>query len=166
MITVKQILTYFPNKSDDPAFFTSRLPIVYIQFIKPFLGADFYNEIKTQYNQDTLTTANDNFLREYLQPIIAHYAMYSTLSIRRAEPAANGVLQTLPEFGQNPTESQVGLATNNILAAAESLVKEAKSFLKDNASLYPLYKCTDKISGGFGTYLGYSNSQVFLDKNR
>ena len=58
MITVKQILAYFPNKSDDPAFFTSRLPIVYVQYIRPFLGASFYNELLSQYNTDTLTVAN------------------------------------------------------------------------------------------------------------
>lgn len=166
MITVKQILAYFPNKSDDPAYFTARLPIVYVQYIKPFLGKDFYNELLSQYNNDTLTTANREFLQDYLQPIIAHYAMFSTLSLRRAEPAASGITQSLPEFGQTPTQDQVGLSTTNILGAAESLVKHAKDFLKENASEYPLYKCTDKISGGYGTYLGYSNSQVYLDRNR
>lgn len=166
MITVKQILAYFPNKSDDPAFFTSRLPIVYVQYIRPFLGASFYNELLTQYNTDTLTVANKEFMQDYLQPIIAHYAMYSGLAIRRAEPAANGILQTLPEFGQSPTEAQVSLSTNAVLSAAESLVKYAKDFLRENANSYPLYSCTDKISGGFGLYLGDSNSQVFLDKNR
>ena len=166
MITVKQILAYFPNKSDDPAFFTSRLPIVYVQYIRPFLGKDFYNELLNQYNTDTLTAANKEFMQDYLQPIIAHYAMYSGLALRRSEPTANGILQSLPEFGQNPTQDQVALSTNAILSSAESLVKYAKDFLKENASDYPLYNCTDKISGGFGLYLGNSNSQVFLDKNR
>lgn len=166
MITVKQILAYFPNKSDDPAYFTSRLPIVYVQYIRPFLGKNFYNELLTQYNTDTLTAVNKEFMQDYLQPIIAHYAMYSGLALRRAEPTANGILQSLPEFGQNPTQDQVALSTNAILSSAESLVKYAKDFLKENASDYPLYRCTDKISGGFGLYLGDSNSQVFLDKNR
>lgn len=166
MITVKQILAYFPNKSDDPAFFTSRLPIIYVQYIRPFLGKDFYNELLSQYNTDTLTVVNKEFMQDYLQPIIAHYAMYSGLALRRAEPTANGILQSLPEFGQNPTQDQVALSTNAILSSAESLVKYAKDFLKENASDYPLYRCTDKISGGFGLYLGDSNSQVFLDKNR
>ena len=166
MITVRQILAYFPNKSDDPAFFTSRLPIVYVQYIRPFLGKDFYNELLSQYNTDTLTAVNKEFMQDYLQPIIAHYAMYSGLALRRAEPTANGILQSLPEFGQNPTQDQVALSTNAILSSAESLVKYAKDFLKENASDYPLYRCTDKISGGFGLYLGDSNSQVFLDKNR
>lgn len=166
MITVKQILAYFPNKSDDPAYFTARLPIVYVQYVKPFLGKEFYNELVSQYNADTLTTVNREFLQDYLQPIIAHYAMYSTLALRRAEPTASGIAQSLPEFGQTPTQEQVGLSTTTILAAAESLVKHAKDFLKENASDYPLYKCTDKISGGFGLYMGYSDSQVYLDRNR
>lgn len=166
MITVKQILTYFPRKSDDEALFTARLPIVYIQFIKPFLGEAFYNEIKTQYQADTLTTTNDTFLKEYLQPIIAHYAMYSTLALRRAEPSANGILAQLPEFGQDPTATEVGLSTNNILAAAESLVKEARNFLKCSNE-YPLYKCgTEDITGNIGIYLGESYNQVNMDKNR
>jgi hypothetical protein len=167
MITVKQILTYFPNKSDDPALFTSQLNIVYTMYIRPLLGKDFYNQLKTQYDSDTLSTDNDTFLREYLQPIIAHYTMFLTMPYRRAEPTANGVMQQLPELSVTPSEAQVGLSSKTMISTAELLVKVAKDYLRDNASLYPLYKCSEDISGGVGVFLGgYSNSQVFLDKNR
>jgi hypothetical protein len=143
------------------------LPIVYIKYIKPFLGDEFYDELSTQYNSDTLTAANDTFMRQYLQLIISHYAMYDTLALRRAEPSANGIMQQLPELSVSPSDSQVGLSTKNILSDAEALVKVAKDYLRKNASLYPLYKCSEDISGGVGVFLGgYSNSQVFLDKNR
>jgi hypothetical protein len=53
-----------------------------------------------------------------------------------------------------------------MISTAELLVKVAKDYLRDNASLYPLYKCSEDISGGVGVFLGgYSNSQVAKDKN-
>jgi hypothetical protein len=165
MITVKQILTYFPRKNDDDANFTGVLPIVYLTYIKPFLGATFYNELVSQYQADTLTTVNNTFLKDYLQPIIAYFAMYQSLALRRAEPSANGILQQLPEFGVTPTQEQVGLSTTTILNSANSLIKVAEDYLRDNASSYPLYKCGKDIKRNIPLYLGGGYSQVSLDKN-
>jgi hypothetical protein len=165
MITVKQILTYFPRKNDDDANFTGVMPIVYMTYIKPFLGTDFYNQLVSQYQSNTLTTDNNTFLKDYLQPIIAYLAMYQSLALRRAEPSANGILQQLPEFGQTPTQEQVGLSTTTILNSANSLIEVAKDYLTDNSSLYPLYKCGKDIKRSTPLYLGYGYNQVSLDKN-
>jgi hypothetical protein len=165
MISTDQILQYFPNKSYDEALLTARRELVETIYLRKFLGKDFFNELRAQYKSDTLTAENSEFLREYLQPLLAHYCMYDSLAYLQAQPRSNGLEFTLPEFGQKADKADVGLTVNKILATAESLVELAKEYLKDNASLYPLYKCGKDMKGYTGIVFYDSYSQVNLDKN-
>ena len=165
MITAEQIISLFPNGNYDPALLTTRLGGVYIMYIKPFLGTDFYNELVSQYNSDTLTINNQLFLSDYLQPIIAHYSMYDSLKLANATPTASGLMGSLPEFGRVPSDNDKSLSYNNILASGEAYVKAATDYLNDNPSLYPLWK-RKEIKGKTGLIFYGSNSQVSQDINR
>lgn len=165
MISVEQILQYFPNKTYDEALLTARKDLVQTIYLRKFLGKDFFEQLREQYNTDTLTAANDTFLKEYLQPLLAHYCMYDSLAYLQAQPRSNGMEFTLPEFGQKADKADVGLTVNKILATADMLVELAKEYLRDNASLYPLYSCGKDIKRYNGIVLYESYSQVNLDKN-
>lgn len=166
MISVDQILLYFPDKNYDEALLTARRELVEKIYLRKFLGKEFFDELKTQYNNDTLTADNNEFLKEYLQPLLAHYCMYDSLAYLQAPPRSNGMEFTLPEFGQKADKSDIGLTVNKILSTADGLVELAKEYLKDNASLYPLYNCGKDIKHYNGIVFTENYSQVSLDKNK
>jgi len=165
MITAEQILNWFPNQSYDPALLIRRVGIVEIIYIEKFLGTRFYTELKTQYDADTLTAVNKEFLRLYLQPLLAHYCMYDSLAMLQAQPRSNGMEFTLPEFGQRADKADVGLTVNKILSTADMLVERARVYLRENSNDYPLYSCGANIKSYNGIIFTDSNSQVYLDRN-
>lgn len=167
MITAEQILNWFPNQSYDPALLIRRVGIVELIYIEKFLGSAFYNQLKQQYEADTLkdNPANYTFVKNYIQPLLAHYCMYDSLAMLQAQPRSNGMEFTLPEFGQKADKADVGLTVNKILGTADMLVERAKVYLRENSSLYPLYSCGKDIKGYNGIIFTDSHSQVYLDRN-
>lgn len=62
--------------------------------IEPLLGKDKYNEIIDQIEADSVTVANDLFIKKYIHPIIAYYvkseAIYSVAyKLKNAETEVN-----------------------------------------------------------------------------
>ncbi len=81
------------------------------EYLIPYISRGLYDTLITQYNSDSLTTANDAIFT-YLQKALAHYAMYVAIPFINAKLANTGMhaqrsndgFQQLPQWRNNETK--------------------------------------------------------------
>ncbi len=113
-------------------------------YIKPTLGTDLYNEIKSQVKTNTVTNFNKLLLDEYIRPSIASISFFeaaprlqidiSDFGITTKEIAANEHLKRPASsdlVGKNETK---GERDGNLY------LTDLREYLFANATTYPLYK--------------------------
>ena len=118
------------------------------QYIRPFLGDDFYEEITDQVENTTLTADNTALLDNYLKPMLAHYVVYERLPMINDHISNSGTMSDFNEFSNASGNTGKGLVRNQMLADAGNFEEQADQFIKDeqedDSTKYPLYGCGER----------------------
>lgn len=134
---LKKIIPF--AKDIDAAYFAPLIIDNQITYIKPLLGADWYNEIITQASTSTLTVANKLILDDYVCRILA-YRVYADLILEihyQIENAGNRI-KTSPNSepaSDEAVESKKRHWENKIT----NLETEMKNYICDHITDYPIY---------------------------
>lgn len=134
-----------PNKTFDIAKFDPHITPAEIQHIKPFLGKDFYAAIVTQYKANTLTAVNQTLITNYLKPALAWFTFAKASIFMHVETRNGGFYVNASEFSQGATDKQRADIVTTILQNAEAILDEAKEYIEDNFTDYPLYYASENI---------------------
>ena len=72
LVTASEVVAQaFTNQATDLALISdSIIDIAELAHLKPELGLDMYEEIKTQNHNSTLTTANNTLLTDFIKPAL------------------------------------------------------------------------------------------------
>jgi len=137
--------TCLPNAQFDTNVFQPHIEPAELQYIKPFLGADFYDPLVVEYLAGTLTAANENLLANYLKPMLAWYVYAKASPFMHISTKSGGFFVNNSEFSQGASSQQRNELYVVIIQNAEALADKAKKFIEDNATLYPLYEVGGNI---------------------
>lgn len=142
--------------------------------LQEILGAEFYNEINTQYavTNDTFTTANAALYEDYLKDYLAWQAYYIFLGFSQSDSTPTGE--------RSFTDENSVLLADVALSAKERTVKARAQRYKDRIINYlrlqqtilvtnfPLWKDCKKVDFGFGISCierdSYEDSLISIDK--
>ena len=82
-VTASEVIsTSFTNQSTDTALISDAiLEIAELAHIKPELGLDMFEELKTQSHNSTLTTANSDLLTHYLKPALCWFVRFEVMNL-------------------------------------------------------------------------------------
>jgi hypothetical protein len=111
---------------------TDYLEVVQHKYLKPILGADFY---------DALVAAPSSYtaLLSYVKPVLYYYLKYMILPELRNEISDLGT-NTIQVSGATPlTDEGFAAQRDQCLVVAEDKVRVLNEYLEDNYTLYPLY---------------------------
>lgn len=122
--------------------------------LQDLLGAEFYEEIETQYSptSDTLTTDNSALYEGYIKDFLAWATYYEYLRFSQFDSTATGLREHSDDNSTLIQDIKLHSQEKNVLRMVNRYKYKMQNFLKlsqeKDATKYPLYKglCTEQFS--------------------
>lgn len=134
-----------PNKTFDTPIFQKHIAPAELQYMKPFLGKDFYAKLVEGYTADTLSPANAALIENYLREPLAWFTFAKASAFMHIQVRNGGFYVNNSEFSQGASSSQRSEIYNVIVQNAEALMDRAKEYIEDNSTDFPLYDASENI---------------------
>jgi len=155
IITTAEIIDLaIPMKEEfEPRFFEEWILKAQRQYLRPFLGKDFYNEILDDFAASTLSADNQELLDSYLKNMMAHYIVYERLPQINYHVTNSGTVSDFNEFSNPADNTGKGLIRNQMLADAQQFEEQAEQFILDqqdlDSSKFPDFDCGKRNSNKY-----------------
>lgn len=142
-------------KNIDADRLTPALSRAQLEYVKPILGVDFYEQLVLQSFNETFSADNLKLVDYYIAPFVANHM---AANASRTLPELRGAVGVMQPNGLNQSPSPTPPAYNaqEFLNAANVFNRELISFLTKNHTLYPLWP----KPSGCGTTGGDSGSSA------
>lgn len=138
----------------EPQFFDKWILKTQRQWVKPFLGVDFYDQILTQIDGGSETADNQTLITDYLKPMLAHYLLYERLPQIHSHITNSGVTNQDDIFSAPASQVSINGVRNQALADAQQFEEQGRQFIKeaieDDGTKYPLFDCGKRNSNKYG----------------
>ncbi len=109
-------------------------------FIKPILCDALYNELSSQIIAGTVS-ADNLILLDYIKPCLSYYTLYQFLPFTWAKVREQGVVNQTGETASTITRNDLDYLREQAKSSAINYEYNLVKYLKNNSTLYPLYKC-------------------------
>lgn len=136
------ISTAFTNQATDTALISDAiLEIAELAHIKPELGLDMYEELKTQNHNSTLTTANSDLLTHYLKPALCWFARFEVMNEIQYNTTSAGLVINTSDFSNPAGVEQFNQMKSDTFRKAQVLLDDMIAYIthQDQVNNYPLY---------------------------
>lgn len=135
------------------------------------LGGEFYEEIETQYDADTLTAANATLYENYIKDFLAWQTYYHHLKFANSDSTPTGERKFSDENSTLLSDIEMYSKEKNILAQVTRYKFRMINFLKLAQSKvstdYPLWsdKCQDHMSFSITSIDKNSDAMIRVNKS-
>lgn len=127
---------------------------VQYDFIRSVLGLKLYNEILSQIDNDSISSANDILLTNYIKPCIAFFVKEKLILEGVLFMTNLGTQKRESENSNAITPQEIALKTKAAREAGESFRKQLGDYLVENSADYPLFGFDDTDKGNKKTVGG------------
>tara|TARA_Y200000002_G_C22682683_1_gene664724 strand:+ start:220 stop:747 length:528 start_codon:yes stop_codon:yes gene_type:complete len=142
-VTASEVIsTAFTNQATDTALISDAiLEIAELAHIKPELGLDMYEELKTQNHNGTLTTANSDLLTHYLKPALCWFARFEVMNEIQYNTTSAGLVVNVSDFSTPANVEQFNQMKSDTFRKAQVLLDDMIAYIthQDQVNDYPLY---------------------------
>jgi|TARA_R100000482_G_scaffold122207_3_gene69395 hypothetical protein len=143
LITASEVVTKsFTNQATDLALISDEIiTIAELAHIKPMLGLDMFEELKTQNHGGTLTTANSDLLTHYLKPALAWYVRFEVMNEIQFNTTSAGLVINSSEFSSAASAEQFNQMKSDTFRKAQVLSDDMIAYIMhdDQNNEYPLF---------------------------
>lgn len=141
MITAAEVIKLTPiRKGTDTGLIGKELiDIIQEDFLRPVLGNDFYESLKTEIADDAYTGSNETLHKDYIKPMLAFYVWWKVLPSIHMQTTNHGIQSNFSEFSQTGTDQQRGDLMKSAQDCGDSKCAKLVRYLDDNHELFPLY---------------------------
>lgn len=138
--------------------------------LEEILGTEFYNEIETQYDSDTLTADNDSLYDPFIKDFIAWLSYLNYLKFANADNTPTGVREFNDDNSSIVNDVKMYGIEKNVRAMVDFYRGKMITFLKleksKDGSKYPLYKEKCNQDFGFAITSVDKKSDVLVQVNK
>jgi len=146
LLTNDEVREYAIAKSSfDSDKFKPHIIPAQLEFIKPFLGKDLFDELIEETEAEDISTANETLLNDYIKPALAWFVVHKTLPFLHADISNVGVQINSTEYSNSGTDKQRADLSSVCLDNGNAILEACKEYLEDNEGTYPLYDNADDI---------------------
>jgi hypothetical protein len=142
-VTASEVIsTAFTNQATDTALISDAiLEIAELAHIKPELGLDMYEELKTQNHNSTLTTANSDLLTHYLKPALCWFVRFEVMNEIQYNTTSAGLVVNVSDFSTPANVEQFNQMKSDTFRKAQVLLDDMIAYIthEDQVNTYPLY---------------------------
>jgi len=132
----------FTNANTDPALIsTNTILLSELAHLKSAIGKKFYEELKTQNNGGTLTTANQTLMDDFLVRTLCWFARFEVINEIQSNSSSAGIVHNIDEFSTIIDPAELNAYKQDTYRKAEIYLKDMIGFLDDpdNSGDYPTY---------------------------
>lgn len=127
------------NMNIDPMLLKPWILIAQDLWVQPYLGSSFYEELKGQILNNTLTAVNESFINTHLAPAVINYAIWKALPFLHTQIFNKGLLRPTSETGTAVDINDMKFLRQEILNTAESYAQKMINFLRERPGSFPTY---------------------------
>jgi hypothetical protein len=138
--------------------------------LKDILGRSFFEQIQTQYDSDSFTTANDTLYEDYIKKYLAWQSFFNYTKFANVEATPTGIRQFIDENSTVADDIKMYSLEKNILERANKYKYDLVNFLKESrandSTAYPLWNdgCRDYMSFAITAIDGCNNEIIKVNK--
>lgn len=108
-------------------------------YLLPILGYNFYNDILTKYNANTLSPEEEELVT-FITPVVAFYAAYDAIPNLSFRVANKGIQTQNGEYSNSGTIEMIDYVRKNVLKFAKMYHTNLTKYLSENCDKFPKYK--------------------------
>ena len=132
----------FTNANTDPALIsTNTILLSELAHLKTAIGKKFYEELKTQNNDGTLTTANKTLMDDFLIRTLCWFARFEVINEVQSNSSSMGIVHNIDEFSTIIDPAELNAYKQDTYRKSEIYLQDMIEFLNDpdNSADYPTY---------------------------
>ncbi len=130
--------TYF-----DTAYFDKYILTSQRKYVKSVLGVDYYNELLTEIEGDSLTADNTIIVDDFIKPMLAHYIVYEVYSKVHTQLTNQGAMENDTEYSDQAKSFEYSQSRDFYINKADFWKKDMIEYIKEakdsDSSKFPLY---------------------------
>ena len=161
LVTAGEVISNsFTNANTDTALISDNtILLAELAHIKPAFGKKFYEEIKTQHNNGTLTTANNTLVNDFLTRCLCWFVRFEVINEVQANSTSAGIVNNLDEFATIVDPSDLNAYKQDTYRKAEIYLHDMIDFMEDEDQdgQYPTYD-SNRPNRGFA----YKNHGIIM----
>ena len=132
----------FTNANTDPALIsTNTILLSELAHLKTAIGKKFYEELKTQNNDGSLTTANQTLMDDFLIRTLCWFARFEVINEVQSNSSSMGIVHNIDEFSTIIDPAELNAYKQDTYRKSEIYLQDMIEFLNDpdNSADYPTY---------------------------
>ena len=161
LVTAGEVISNsFTNANTDPALISNNtILLTELAHIKPAIGKKFYEELKTQHNNGTLTTANQTLMDDFMTRTLCWFVRFEVINEVQSNSSSMGIVHNVDEFATIVDPSELNAYKQDTYRKAEIYLKDMIDYMEDSDQngLYPTYE-SDRPARGYA----YKNHGIIM----
>ena len=158
LVTAGEVISNsFTNANTDTALISNNTILLSeLAHLKPALGQKFYEEIKTQHNDGTLTVANQTLMDDFLTRCLCWFVRFEVINEVQSNSSSAGIVHNIDEFATIIDPAELNVYKQDTYRKAEIYLTDMIDYMthSDQGGLYPTFDtnkpCNDNVYKNHG----------------
>ena len=158
LVTAGEVISNsFTNANTDTALISNNTILLSeLAYLKSALGQKFYEEIKTQHNDGTLTVANQTLMDDFLTRCLCWFVRFEVINEVQSNSSSAGIVHNIDEFATIIDPAELNVYKQDTYRKAEIYLKDMIDYMTDSDQngLYPTFDankpCSDNVYKNHG----------------
>ena len=151
LVTAAEVISNsFTNANTDTALISNNTILLSeLAHIKPAFGRKFYEEIKTQHNNNTLTTANQTLVDDFLTRCLCWFVRFEVINEVQSNSTSAGIVHNIDEFATIIDPAELNAYKQDTYRKSEIYLQDMIDFMEgdDQTGDYPTYESNRPARG-------------------
>ena len=158
LVTAAEVISNsFTNANTDTALISNNTILLSeLAHLKSALGQKFYEEIKTQHNDGTLTTENQTLMDDFLTRCLCWFVRFEVINEVQSNSSSAGIVHNIDEFATIIDPAELNVYKQDTYRKAEIYLMDMIDYMTDSDQngLYPTFDankpCGDNVYKNHG----------------
>jgi hypothetical protein len=143
LVTAEEVISNsFTNANTDPSLISNSIILLSeLAHIKSPLGTKFYEELKTQHNNGTLTAANQTLIDDFLTRCLSWFVRFEVINEIQSNSGSAGIVHNIDEFATVIDPSELNAYKQDTYRKGDVFLRDMIDFIggSDQSGDYPTY---------------------------
>lgn len=127
------------NDNVDMKIITPTIEDVQRLYIEDVLGTQLFNQILSQIGSNTVSSANQTLLNDYILPFMKYYVLMEVSPVFKMRYMNKGLMVKSSDNSQPASQEEMLYIMDRWRDNAQKLANKCTAYLADNTTTYPLF---------------------------
>lgn len=127
------------NDNVDMKIITPTIEDVQRLYIEDVLGTQLFNQILSQIGSNTVSSANQTLLDNYILPFMKYYVLMEVSPVFKIRYMNKGLMVKSSDNSQPASQEEMLYIMDRWKDNAQKLAQKCTDYLRDNTATYPLF---------------------------